>query len=812
MFGVTVKDVQLHASELAYTDKARAKPVTSLWRDLAIDVQGLSTVHAEGQPYTLQLYGPSGGRLDWAGTVSIPDSSSEGTLALTDIDLHTLWQVAEPWLTFEVSEGKISVESRYAVNWGETLDYQASGGQVAVRELAIVPLADTDLPDTGLRLAGLDIGPVTLDGAGQSVEVGDIDVNGLDVRGWMEEDRLSLQELFLGPQDPNAPPPAATEPEPEPQTAPDEDADWRAAVNAVRLSDSAITWRSGFTDPATLSVTPIEASVGPLAWPLAGETSVSLSLQANETASVGVDGVLALADGAGSINYALEGLPLAWFNPNLPPALKAEIMDGVLGIEGAVSLAQFAPQTIKLSGAVTHFRIRIEDAEESLSGWETVRVEDLDIDMVGHHLVLGKLGIDNFTGRVHIREDGTINTSRVWQEELGDQAGQIAEDLTQDKPWTFEIPQIVMTDSEVDFMDQSLPIPFRAVIGNLNGEVMGLGGKEPARVDFEGSVDGYAPVTLNGTTDPFMDPMFLDLDLEFDGVDMALLSPYSSTYAGYIIEQGLLHLELGYALKDNQLDGKNRIRMDQLKLGEKVESEQAIDAPLELALTIMTDANGVIDISVPVSGDVNNPDFNIGGVVSKAVLNVISKAVTAPFKLLANLVDSDEDLQRVTFSTGSAELNDASKAKLQTLAEAMAQRPRLVLTVTGKLNVAADRERLQRLALEQELVAGGLTAAEVETKGPAWESAVDKRYRDLGIDPPPEVELSSREKFIAVADSVGITDEQLLALAEQRAVAVKSYLVQDLGIEPSRAVIAQAHIEQLDEKADEFSGAMLGVE
>lgn len=804
LFGITIKAVELHARELAYTDLAREKPATSLWQDLAIAVQDLSTVHAEGQPYTLQVRGPSGGVLDWEGTVSIPDTQSQGTLDITDIDLHTVWEVAEPWLTFEIAEGKLSVAGSYSVNWGEALDYQLQGGKLALRELAMVPKENSDLSDTGVRLAGLDIGPVTLDGTGQSVEIGDIGITGLALDGWMEGDRLSLQELFLGPTDPNEPPPPEADPAEE--AAPE----WTVALNQLKLNDGAITWRSEFTDPATLSVTPIEATIGPVSWPLAGETSLALSLTANEAATIETGGTLALADGAGTVTYALQGLPLAWFNPNVPPAVKVKIMEGALQIEGDVSLAEFAPQLINLSGAITELSVRVEDSDVPISGWETLRVQGLAVNMVDHHLLLEKLSIDDYTGRIHIMEDGSINTSRALQEELGDEAEEIAEDLTEDKPWTFEIPQIVMTDSEVDFMDQSLPIPFRAVIGDLNGEILGLGGSEPARVDFEGSVDGYAPVSLKGSTDPLSEPIFLDLALIFDGVDMALLSPYSSTYAGYAIDQGLLHLELEYAMKDNQLDGNNSIRMDQLKLGEKVESEQAVDVPLELALSIMTDANGVIDMSVPVSGDVNDPNFNIGGVVGKAIVNIITKAVTAPFTLLASLVGSEEDLQRMTFTTGSAELTDANKQKLQTLSEALAQRPKLAMTITGMLNVDADRDRLQRNALKQELITAGLDPAEVETKGPDWNKAIDKRYKALGMAPPPEGERTSREKYLAVAATVDITDDRLLALAEERAVAVKTHLVNNLGVDASRAVIAQASLDQ--DETTSFSGVMLGVD
>ena len=134
-------------------------------------------------------------------------------------------------------------------------------------------------------------------------------------------------------------------------------------------------------------------------------------------------------------------------------------------------------------------------------------------------------------------------------------------------------------------MDQSLPIVFRTVVGDLNGEIRGMA-TDPARaatIELKGSVDGYAPVALGGKFNPFDISADQDLDLTFDGVDMALLSPYSGTYAGYPIEQGLLNLHLHYTLQSGKLQGKNDLVIDQLKLGEKIESDKAVDIPLELA-------------------------------------------------------------------------------------------------------------------------------------------------------------------------------------------------------------------------------------
>ena len=132
-----------------------------------------------------------------------------------------------------------------------------------------------------------------------------------------------------------------------------------------------------------------------------------------------------------------------------------------------------------------------------------------------------------------------------------------------------------------------------------------MGSAIKAEIDMAGSVDGYAPVALVGTAAPLNTPPALDLTLTFDGVDMALLTPYSGTYAGYAIERGLLNLDLAYSLQEGQLDGNNKVVIEQLKLGDKVDSEQALDLPLELALALLTDINGVIDIALPVSGNLD---------------------------------------------------------------------------------------------------------------------------------------------------------------------------------------------------------------
>jgi hypothetical protein len=301
-------------------------------------------------------------------------------------------------------------------------------------------------------------------------------------------------------------------------------------------------------------------------------------------------------------------------------------------------------------------------------------------------------------------------------------------------------------------------------------------------------------------------PPALDLKLSFTGVDLALLTPYSANYAGYAIDQGVMNLNLAYALENERLKGENNLRIEQLKLGDKIESEDAVDLPLELALALLTDANGVIQMDVPVSGDVNDPQFSVGSIIAGAFVNIITKAVTAPFKLLANLVGSEDDLQRVNFALGEAELDEAGKTRLSQLYEALAQRPQLTLAVTGRLNTEEDRTALQQGALRGELLGEGLSEEDIAGKSGAWEKAINKRYEAAGLSA--DEQTTILQKYDAVAARVDIPEQDLLDLAEARSVAVKSYLVNEAGLAPDRAVITQGDLAAPE---NTFSGVELGL-
>lgn len=796
---ITIKQLIFSADQIRLTDEAREEPFSTHYDGIHIAVTDLTTIQGEGKPYSIEAVAESGGALQWEGSVSLPGAHSAGTLTISDLSLRNVWRFAKPWLNFELASGQLSLGGQYRISWAEGFSYQLSEAAVEVNDLDLRPLAASQLTDTSVSLNSFAIAGIDVDGDRQHISVSEVLADSAVIAGWSEGEQVSLVELFAV----DAP---STDPEEAPETE-ESATPWTAEVADIRLENSAIQWRSAYTAPPQLTINPLSARAQSITWPLAGDSPLQLKFTLNGDTEFKLDGALALGSGAGEVQYQLSELSLPLFNPNLPNALKASLTDGRVNLQGGVVLNEFLPVEVVMDGEISDFSATFEETEEALTRWDSVRWQQLKVNLEKQTVYLEQLLIHDYQGRLHIREDGSVNASNVWQEEVGERAGEIAQDLDFNEPWTVDVPEVFISDSAIDFQDESLPIPFRTVIGDVNGEILNISSAAGAstNVDVKGTVDGYAPVVLKGSAAPFDELPGLNLNLTFTGVDLVLLTPYSGTYAGYAIERGLLSLDLNYELENNQLKGNNDIVIEQLKLGDKVDSDKALNLPLELALALLTDINGVIDLKVPVAGDVDDPKFAIGGVIASAVVNLITKAVTAPFSLLASLVGAEEDLQRVPYPVGSAKLSEQTIARLDQLYEALGQRPGLTLIIAGRLNLESDLSHLRRKQLDAELLAEGIAQEDIAQRGPDYMSAVSKRYLTLTKDSSEEVSFS--EHLDTVTANVEISQEQLRDLAQDRAVATKEYLVNKLGLNANRAVINQ--VGELLAEDNTYSGIEL---
>jgi hypothetical protein len=268
------------------------------------------------------------------------------------------------------------------------------------------------------------------------------------------------------------------------------------------------------------------------------------------------------------------------------------------------------------------------------------------------------------------------------------------------------IDAINIQDGSANYADLWIQPHFAVGIQNLNGSILGLSStpRSRAKVELKGKVDRYAPVHIWGETNPLAATTYSDIRMNFKGVDLTSATPYSGHFAGYKIEKGKLSVDIDYKIENRQLTAAHKVVIDQLELGERVESPDAIHLPLKIAIALLKDRNGVIDVDLPVTGSLDDPQFKIGPLIWKAVLNLLTKVATAPFAMLGRLFGGGEQMNYIDFHPGSAVLDASEHDKLVALVKALKDKEKLELDVPVTFSPDLDRPGLAAAHLNARLL------------------------------------------------------------------------------------------------------------
>ncbi len=361
----------------------------------------------------------------------------------------------------------------------------------------------------------------------------------------------------------------------------------------------------------------------------------------------------------------------------------------------------------------------------------------------------------------------------------------------QAEPLPLTIGMIALKDGKINVTDRSVIPAYASSITSLNGTIRNIssGKDQKAEVLMNASISGSAPLKISGTLNPFSDTLFLDLSVRLQDMDLSPYTPYAGKFAGYRIQKGKLSLDLHYLIDDMKLDSTNDVIIDQFDFGDKVESPDAVDLPVKLGVSLLKDRNGTIKLNLPVSGRLDDPEFSVLGILIKVLKNLLLKAATSPFSLLGSMMGSSEDLSFVTFEPGSSQLSEAEQAKLGTLATALADRPNLSIDISGLVDREADRKGLVDAAFEEQLLAQ--RSKKDAEKNPAasltdlvpeeYGKLLAKAYRSAKFEKPKGLlgvakSLPEAEMEALIKKNISITDDDLRALAKERAEAVMDHL------------------------------------
>jgi hypothetical protein len=270
-------------------------------------------------------------------------------------------------------------------------------------------------------------------------------------------------------------------------------------------------------------------------------------------------------------------------------------------------------------------------------------------------------------------------------------------------PWPkIEITRVLIDGGNFSLLDRSVEPNVRMAITEFGGSVLGLSSENMARgtVDLRGKVDGAGPVAISGKVDPLGPTKFVDLKIDFKNVDLLPISPYTGKFAGYELARGQLVVDTKFLLEGKKIDATNVVTLNQFTFGAATNSPDATGLPVRLGVALLKDGDGRIIIDLPIQGSLDDPNFRIGKVVMRVIVNLLTKVATSPFSLIGSMFGGGGDeLAFQEFAPGASELQPAELPKLDTLVKALTNRPALSLGIEGGYDAAADAYALKRLKL-----------------------------------------------------------------------------------------------------------------
>jgi len=547
-------------------------------------------------------------------------------------------------------------------------------------------------------------------------------------------------------------------------------------------------------DPALPEVT-LQAQISGLS------STMNQALPVQATVSLGDSGRLAIRGGLrpsplqyeGSVT--LQALDLALLQTYADPYLNLVIEEGRAWGTGRLQVAQSAAPADRLrlswqgDASVNGFRATDKVTGEPLLSIGALAMPGVQLQWSfpsapEDRIETSDIALVDFYARVILDADGRLNLSRVLADPATDGAAPVSLTQASSASTLASAPQSVpsptpaaasskplirlgtirLASGRVDFTDRFIKPNYSANLVGLSGAITPLtrDPRGPAEVVVTGQVDGDTPLEINGQLNLLADPQSLDLRAVARGFDLPKLSPYSGKWAGYAIEKGKLTATLRYQLQGDQLQAENRIVINQLTFGEPVDSPDALKIPVKFAISLLKDANGVIDLDLPISGTISDPQFSVGGLIWRAIGNLLIKVVSAPFNALASLARSDlpaSDLSHVAFDPGSSELDESDQKRLSALAQALAARPELSLELIGHADPISDREAMTQRRLREMLERNRqpMTAA-LEKALLERAKASDEDLRELAQE-------RAQNARRVLRDTHGIANERLFLIA-----------------------------------------------
>lgn len=692
-------DIDITDGAVHYRDHTHPASYAASLAPLNLKLDGFSTVPEREGRYGFTAFLGDGGHLRWSGNVALAPLRSSGRLEISGLQVATLWRYIRHQVNFIADEGTLGLRGTYTLEIRpDDAFVTIDGASLKLAGFAIKQAAETP-PLFSLPL--LEAAGVSIRWPEQRAAIDTIRLNGSVLRATLDpQGTLDWQHLLA--------PAAAPQPAPAPQE--EDGAPWQIHIGEFLLNDfsARLTDLSG-QPGATVTLDNLDLRLGNIDSAPGSRFDLDLRTRLNQGGDIHVNGQVSALPPSSELKITLRDVSLKPFQPYVSRVARLKLLDGALNLDGKLGYLESASAPdLGFSG-----RIRIDgfDSRDTLTGerflaWKQLQLDGLRYEQSPDRLAITTIDSDGLYAKITIAEDGALNVSHVLQAGNGTEkeTGEQGEDPA---ALPVEIGRIRLNDASANFADLSLTPQFATAIHSLRGEIAGLSSATPARadVDIKGKVDKHGSVVISGKINPLSEDKYTDLDVRFGNIELTTFTPYSGKFAGYVIDKGKLSLDLNYQVSRQRLVGQNRIVLNQLTLGEHTGSPDAVSLPIKLAIALMKDANGRIDINLPVEGNLDDPEFRYGHLIGKALLKLVTGIVAAPFRFLGGMLGVDgASLEYAEFAPGSDQLAAAGRDKALKVAEAMKLRPQLDLEIRGSYEETQDSHALKAVKLESRVM------------------------------------------------------------------------------------------------------------
>jgi hypothetical protein len=716
---LTVANFTLERAAVTFEDQTLGAPFQTELKPIEITVKNFSTAPEHDATYSFQATTEAAETFAGTGTFAIQPLRSRGEVTVTALDVKKYLPYLAPFFRGRIVAGHLAARLPYRV----TLDARGLGAGVTNLQLTLSDL-EVQLPEstervTHVRQLGFEGVEASLEdrrgrltrfsGDGGSVVVRRNADRSLNLLGLLAVARTNLANAAASPVPPSPARAGDTNP---PAFAL---GGWTLQVDQIALTNYTVTLEDRVPEPPAKAVLDeLALTLRDLSTTAQTPVAFATAFRLNPAGHVAAEGSLQLRPLSAEAAVAVTNLDLRLAQPYLDSFVSLELDNGSLGVRGRVAVSADDPAALRgrFTGGVEirQFAATDPESERKLVGWEQLQLTGLEAAFPPLTVTLTELRWTRPEANVWVNAEGRPNVTSLLKAspprgtDNAPSPPPASPSPPADRPH-WQLDTLTLDGARLTFRDESVQPPAALSLDQLSGTVKTLSSTldQPAEVALAGRVDGESPLVIAGRLNPFPAARLVDLTITNANTQLTPLTGYLEKYGGYPLRKGRLSAALRYRVTGLELSADNRLLVDQLTLGPRNDSPLATKLPLKLGIALLKDSDGRIDLDLPLSGRLDDPDFSLAPLVLKVLVNTVVKAAASPFKLLGALAGGGEDdaLSFIAFQPGGTNLVEGEFDKLGRLATALAKRPALQLAIEGAVDPRLDRDALARQKLEE---------------------------------------------------------------------------------------------------------------